>query len=69
MKNLTWFLETMDTGTDIANFPRTLYQGSLEPNRHMSEHVQSKTETRAQVGNADGEWDRENGTTEIAERG
>jgi hypothetical protein len=40
MKDLLWFLETVDTGVDIGNFPRTLYQGSLEPRRHMPEQGQ-----------------------------
>ena len=37
MKDLIWFLETVDTGVDIGNFPRTLYQGSLEVRRHGPE--------------------------------
>jgi hypothetical protein len=38
MKDLIWFLETVDTGVDIVNYPRTLYQGSLEPRRHIPGH-------------------------------
>ena len=34
MKDLIWFLETVDTGVDIGNFPRTLHQGSPEARRH-----------------------------------
>jgi len=34
MKDFIWFLETVDTGVDIGNYPRTLYHGSLEPGRH-----------------------------------
>jgi len=37
MKDLLWFMDTVDTGVDIANYPRTQYHGSLEARRHGTE--------------------------------
>ncbi len=34
LKDLIWLLENVDTRIDVANFPRALYQGSIEPSRH-----------------------------------
>jgi hypothetical protein len=59
MKDLIWFLETVDTGKDIGNYPRTLYQGSLEPRRHMPEQELQNDAGRAReeidVGEVAGE--------------
>ena len=61
MKDLIWFMETVDTGVDIENFPRTLYQWSLELRRHMQERDQQNDAGRTQEGNDAGEeaWERE----------
>jgi len=48
VKDLIWFMEMVDTGVDIGNFPRTLYQGSLELGRHMLDQVQLDVEGRAE---------------------
>jgi len=55
MKDLMWFLETLDMGVDIANYPRTLYQGSMEPKRHRPGQEQPSAEGRPQVGDDDEE--------------
>ena len=57
MKNLIWLMETLDTGVDIENFPRTLYQGSLEPRRHRPEqghqHIAGRTQAEDKAGEED----------------
>jgi hypothetical protein len=58
MKDLIWLLETVDTGIDIASFPRILYRGSLEPRRHSPEHEQPNVGGRAHEGDEDGGGDR-----------
>jgi len=68
MKNLIWFLATVDTGVDIASFPRTLYQGSLEPRRHRSEQEQPNVGGRAHEGDEDGEGDRDWETTKATDQ-
>ena len=55
MKDLIWFLETVDTGVDIGNFPRTLYQGSREPRRHMPKQEQQNDAGRTHEENDVGE--------------
>jgi hypothetical protein len=47
MKDFIWFLETVDTGVDIGNYPRTLYQGSLEPGRHRPRQEQADARGQA----------------------
>jgi hypothetical protein len=58
MKDLVWFLETVDMGIDIAFFPRTMYQWSLEPRRHRPEQEQPNVGGRAHEGVEDGERGR-----------
>ena len=50
MEDLIWFMETVDMGVDIGNFPGALYQGSLEARRHRPEH-----ERRNETGNTEQE--------------
>ena len=61
MKDLIWFLETVDSGVDIWNFPRTLYQGSLEARRRRPEQEQQNDTDRTEEENDAGEeaWERE----------
>jgi hypothetical protein len=33
MKDFIWFIETVDIGVDVGNYPRVLYQESSEPGR------------------------------------
>ena len=47
MKDQIWFLETVDTKVDIANYPRTLYQGSLEGRRHRPKHERQERQADA----------------------
>ena len=68
-KDLIWFMETVDTGVDIAYFPRTLYQGSLEPRRHVPEQKQPNVGGRAHEGDEDGEWGMDWETTQATEKG
>ncbi len=51
MKDFLWFLETVDTGVDIGNYPRDLYQGSLEPGRHRPRQQQDQEMDQAAEGN------------------
>ncbi len=41
----------MDTGVDIANFPGTMYQGSLEARRHGPEPERRKGADEAEQEN------------------
>jgi len=50
MKDFIWFLETVDTGVDIGNYPRALYQGSLEPGRHRPRQQQEQATDQAGEG-------------------
>ena len=61
IKDLIWFLETVDTEVDIWNFLRTLFQGLLEPRRHMPEQEQQNDADRTKGENEAGEeaWKRE----------
>ena len=70
MKDLIWFLETVDTGVDISNFPRTLYQGSLEVRRHMPEEERQNDAADAVHENGTGveEGDQDAGGQQEHER-
>ena len=46
MKDFIWFVETLDIGVDAGNYPRVLYQGSLEPGRHRLEQARDNTGNR-----------------------
>jgi hypothetical protein len=43
MKDFIWFVETVDIGVDVGNYPRVMYQGSLEPGRHKPRQAKENT--------------------------
>jgi hypothetical protein len=47
MKDFIWFLETVDTGVDIGNYPMPMNQGSLEPGRHRPGQAQEEARDHA----------------------
>jgi hypothetical protein len=72
MNDIVWLLDTVDTGIAIAAFPRTLYQGSLEPGRHGLEQGITPGEARAQEEKderlGDTAWDEPHVTEQNSER-